>query len=150
VTDLQAALDEIGKQLVTATKPELKKLQADQKKTQAAIERPLRELAKRDEEIAAAHRKAAEDHQALRDTADELLRLYGDPSALAKHARIVCMDEIEDNEHNLNIPRYVDTFEPEQPIVVANVLKELRNCEAERSSAENELQRLLTEVGYER
>ena len=35
------------------------------------------------------------------------------PDELIKHARVVELDEIEENEFNLNIPRYVDTFEPE-------------------------------------
>jgi type I restriction enzyme M protein len=41
----------------------------------------------------------------------ELDALYADPDELLKHARVVGLDEIEENEFNLNIPRYVDTWE---------------------------------------
>ena len=49
---------------------------------------------------------------------DELIALYGDPDELLKHARVIGLDEIEENEFNLNIPRYVDTFEPEPRVEV--------------------------------
>lgn len=39
----------------------------------------------------------------------ELVALYADPDELLKHARVVALDEIEENEFNLNIPRYVNT-----------------------------------------
>ena len=59
-----------------------------------------------------------EDRHAIETTAQELVALYADPVELGKHARVVDMDEIEENECNLNIPRFVDTFEPEEPIDV--------------------------------
>ena len=37
---------------------------------------------------------------------------------LLKHARVVPIDEVQENDFNLNIPRYVDTFEPEPRIEV--------------------------------
>lgn len=51
---------------------------------------------------------------------------------LGKHARVVEMAEIEENEFNLNIPRFVDTFEPEEPIDVNAILKEMKQEEADR------------------
>ena len=38
------------------------------------------------------------------------------------------LTEVEENEHNLNIPRYVDTFEPEEPIDVNQALGELETA----------------------
>jgi type I restriction enzyme M protein len=145
---LQKQLADLANRLATAAKAERKKLETDQKKLQAALDRPLKELAKRDEEIAAARRKAAEDHQALTDTADELVKLYADPSELAKHARVVSIDEIEENEHNLNIPRYVDTFEPEEPIDVSATLKAMLAASTAQRTAEDELHGMLTGLGF--
>lgn len=68
---------------------------------------------------------------------------------LGKHARVVEMAEIEENEFNLNIPRFVDTFEPEEPIDVNAILKEMKQEEADRQQADQELLRLLQEVGYD-
>ena len=78
---------------------------------------------------------------------DELVALYADPDELLKHARVVGLDEIEENEFNLNIPRYVDTFEPEPRVEVKDALKALREAEAAANKAENELGTLLRQFG---
>ena len=74
--------------------------------------------------------------------------MYADPSELAKHARVVDVSEIEENEHNLNIPRYVDTFEPEEPIDMNYALAELTAAEGARDEAMRDLREMLREVGY--
>jgi type I restriction enzyme M protein len=148
--ELRKALTEFTEKLSSATKSDAKKLEADQKKLQSALERQLRELAKRDEEIAAVHRKAKEDHQALVVTAKELENLYSDPDELLRHARVVGIDEIEENEYNLNIPRYVDTFEPEEQIDIEEVMLRLSSAESARQEAEQTLRSLLTGIGFVR
>jgi type I restriction enzyme M protein len=79
---------------------------------------------------------------------EELVALYANPDELLKHARVVGLDEIEENEFNLNVPRYVDTFEPEPRVEVKDALKALREAEAAAKSVVIELERLLSEVGY--
>jgi type I restriction enzyme M protein len=79
---------------------------------------------------------------------DELAALYADPDELLKHARVVGFDEIKENEFNLNIPRYVDTFEPEPRVEVKDALKALREAEAAAKQAEDALSELLRKVGY--
>lgn len=65
-----------------------------------------------------------------------------------KVARVVGIDEIQENDFNLNIPRYVDTFEPEPRVVVTEALSSLRNAESSLRSAETELLSLLQKSGY--
>jgi type I restriction enzyme M protein len=55
--------------------------------------------------------------------------------------------EIEENEFNLNIPRYVDTFEPEEEIPVADAARALRHCLETESALEKELRPLLALAG---
>lgn len=105
-------------------------------------------LAERDERIAEARRLAAEDREALAEVGRSLGTLYGDPLELVKHARVVPSDEIQDNDFNLNIPRYVDTFEPEQPIEVAAALTALATANKSLGSAEKKLATLLKGAGY--
>ena len=81
---------------------------------------------------------------------EELFAIYGDPDELLKHARVVGLDEIEENEFNLNIPRYVDTFEPEPRVEVKDALKALRETEAAVHTAGQQLSDLLGEIGYVR
>jgi type I restriction enzyme M protein len=120
--------------------------------TIAKLEKPREKLAakvtERDERIAEARRRAEDDRQDVDKVGDELAALYADPDELLKHARVVCLDEIEENEFNLNIPRYVDTFEPEPHIDVEVALKALAEAENGAQGAERILSRLLRMAGY--
>ena len=66
-----------------------------------------------------------------------------------KYARVVPLDEIEQNDWNLNISRYVDTSEEEQRINVAEAVRELRELERSREAAETAMNHYLAELGYE-
>src|SRR5690606_10207280 len=48
-----------------------------------------------------------------------------------KYAHVASLQELADNDFNLNIPRYVDTFEEEEEIDVAAVEKEIERLEGE-------------------
>ena len=73
-------------------------------------------------------------------------RAYKD---VEKFARVVPLDEIEQNDWNLNISRYVDTSEEEEPIDVAAAVRKLRALERERTEAEATMNRYLAELGYD-
>ena len=105
-------------------------------------------IAERDQRIADVRRSAEDDRTDVSNVADELISLYNDPDELIKHARVVDLDEIEENEFNLNVPRYVDTFEPEPRIEVRDALKALQKAEAKARSVEEALSSLLQDVGY--
>ena len=65
-----------------------------------------------------------------------------------KFCRVVPLDEIEANDFNLNIPRYVDATEAEERIDVTGELEVLRGLMAERHAAEERMLRYLEELGY--
>ena len=66
-----------------------------------------------------------------------------------KYARVVPLAEIEQNDWNLNIARYVDTSDEEVRIDVAESVRKLRQLERERVAAEAVMNRYLVELGYE-
>ncbi len=66
-----------------------------------------------------------------------------------KYARVVSLGEIEQNDWNLNISRYVDTAEEEERIDVGEAVRKLRELEQERAAAEATMNRYLAELGYE-
>ena len=66
-----------------------------------------------------------------------------------KYARVVPLAEIEQNDWNLNISRYVDTSEEEERVDVAGAVRRLRELEQERATAEETMNRYLAELGYE-
>ena len=66
--------------------------------------------------------------------ADNIKRLFDAYQARAdedKFAHVASFDEIKENDYNLNIPRYVDTFEPEPEIDLAELNKEMAETDAE-------------------
>jgi type I restriction enzyme M protein len=105
-------------------------------------------LDERDARIAEARRLANEDRLDVLKVGAELVAMYADPLELVKHARVVDMDEIAENEFNLNIPRYVDTFEPEAHVDVNDALSALRRAHVETELADKALMATLQGLGY--
>ena len=57
------------------------------------------------------------------------------------------LDEVRENDYNLNIPRYVDTFEEEEPIDIQAVMADIKKLEAERAELDKEIEGYLKELG---
>lgn len=55
--------------------------------------------------------------------------------------------EIKDNDFNLNIPRYVDTFAAEEEIDLEDVMKRIKECEIKELELKNEIEVYLKELG---
>jgi type I restriction enzyme M protein len=117
-------------------------------KMQKPREKLAAKLAERDERVAEARRRAEKDRQDVAKVGDELVALYANQDELLKHARVVGFDEIEENEFNLNVPRYVDTFEAEPRVDVRDALKALDDAEVAAATADTALRKLLKSVGY--
>jgi type I restriction enzyme M protein len=124
------------------------KAQAALAKLQAQREKPAAKIAERDEKIAECRRRAEDDRHDVEAVGKELSALYGDADELLKHARVVDIAEIEENEFNLNIPRYVDTFEPEPRVAVNDALKALSDAQESLAAAETVLNNMLKGIGY--
>jgi type I restriction enzyme M protein len=56
-------------------------------------------------------------------------------------------DEIAENDYNLNIPRYVGTFEPEDPVDLEEVQQEIDRIEEELAETGEKLDQHLQELG---
>lgn len=65
-----------------------------------------------------------------------------------RYCRLVEMGEIAENDFNLNIPRYIDTFEPEEPVDMAAAVAALNDAEAAREEAMRTLRGYLKGLGY--
>ena len=79
---------------------------------------------------------------------DHIARTFHAFADVEKYARVVPIAEIEQNDWNLNISRYVDTSEEEERIDVAEAMRKLRELEGERAEAEATMNRYLAELGY--
>jgi len=79
---------------------------------------------------ASQHFEKVKNQNVLRDEdVERIVNAYSERKSVDKFSYVAKLDEIKENDYNLNIPRYVDTFEEEEPIdisAVANELKELK------------------------
>lgn len=65
-----------------------------------------------------------------------------------KYSYVATPDEIKENDYNLNIPRYVDTYEEEAEIDISAVQKEIDTLEAELAEVQTQMKGYLKELGY--
>ena len=66
-----------------------------------------------------------------------------------RYARVVLVEEIEKNDFNLNISRYVDTAEAEENVDVASAIAGLREIELARDQVKAAMDEFLAELGYD-
>ena len=64
-----------------------------------------------------------------------------------KYSHVASLREIEENEYNLNIPRYVDTFEEEKLIDLESVNKEIADIKGQIATLEKEMEQCMKELG---
>ena len=64
-----------------------------------------------------------------------------------KYAYKANLKEIKENDFNLNIPRYVNTFEEEEEIDIKAVQKEIKGLEAELTKVRKQMDKYLKELG---
>lgn len=65
-----------------------------------------------------------------------------------KYAYRATLNEVEENDYNLNIPRYVDTFEEEAPIDIPATQSEIKRLKEEMASIEKKMEEYLKELGF--
>lgn len=65
-----------------------------------------------------------------------------------KYAYVATPAEIAENDYNLNIPRYVDTFEEEEEIDIVAVQKEIDTLEIELKEVQAKMKQYLSELGF--
>ena len=63
-----------------------------------------------------------------------------------KYAHVASIDEIKENDYNLNIPRYVDTFEEEPPIDLGELTQEISQTDQEIAESEQNLLSMMKEL----
>lgn len=78
---------------------------------------------------------------------NKIIETYRNRVDVDKYAHVVSLEEIKENEFNLNIPRYVDTFEEEQVINLAEVSKLLEQDKQEIAELEAKINEQLKILG---
>ncbi|MGV7107489.1 MULTISPECIES: type I restriction-modification system subunit M [Flavobacteriales] len=78
---------------------------------------------------------------------DKIVETYRNRTTIEKYSHLATLKEVEENDYNLNIPRYVDTFEAEEEIDIQSVMQEIKSLEAKRAELDKEIDVYFKELG---
>lgn len=78
---------------------------------------------------------------------DRIVKTYENRETVDKYSYVASYEEIKENDFNLNIPRYVDTFEEEPMVDIEEVQKNIANIEAELAQVQAQMAEYLKELG---
>lgn len=78
---------------------------------------------------------------------NKIVDTYKNRREIEKYSHIATFDEIKENDFNLNIPRYVDTFEEEEEVDLAKVKVEIVDLENELQKVQSQMTEYLKELG---
>lgn len=79
---------------------------------------------------------------------DKIIEVYSKRVEIEKFSHIATIDEIRENDFNLNIPRYVDTFE-EELIDSNKIINELKEIDNKVEAIDEEIKKYCDELGIE-
>ena len=83
------------------------------------------------------------------DNINKIVATYRNGADVDKYAYVASLNEIKENDYNLNIPRYVDTFEEEEEIDLMAVRAERLKLKDQLAELEIQMEGYLKELGYE-
>ena len=77
----------------------------------------------------------------------KMVETFGSRANIDRYSRSVPVSEITENDFNLNVPRYIDTFEAEGTIDIHAVQAEIESLEFEQAQIKAKMQKYLRELG---
>lgn len=80
------------------------------------------------------------------ENVSKIFDVFKNKKEVEKFSRLVSLKEIEENDYNLNITRYIDTFEEEEEIDIKAVNSELLKVNKEIEDLEEEIQKMISEL----
>ncbi len=99
---------------------------------------------------ASAYFEKAKNQNYLRsEDIDRIVTTYRERTETDKFSHRARMAEIAENDYNLNIPRYVDTFEEEEPVDLNAVLAELKDIDSKMAKVDEKVAGFCKELGIE-
>jgi type I restriction enzyme M protein len=77
----------------------------------------------------------------------KILDTYKNKKEIEKYSHKATLEEIQENDYNLNIPRYVDTFEEEERVDIEATKQKIEEIEKELSEVKTQMKSYLEELG---
>lgn len=91
--------------------------------------------------------KGKNQNQLREQDIQKIVEVYDNYESIDKYSFVATIDEIKENDYNLNIPRYVDTFEEEDPVDMEEVATNIQNIKREIEQVEAQMAKYLAELG---
>ncbi len=78
---------------------------------------------------------------------EKIVDAYQKRESIDKYAYVASLDQVKQNDFNLNIPRYVDTFKEEKPVNLSAVAEDLKALEADMQETDKTIAGFCKELG---
>ena len=83
------------------------------------------------------------------DHVSKIMETYRERKTVEKYSYVASLSEVAENDYNLNIPRYVDTFEEEEPVDLDAVTKEIASIDEQMKEVDSEIAKFCAELGID-
>ncbi len=91
--------------------------------------------------------KAKNQNYLTSENIEKIIDTYKNRKQIDKYSYVALLDEVKENDYNLNIPRYVDTFEEEEIIDLDKVSNELKELEISMKKTDETIEAFCSELG---
>ena len=105
------------------------------------------DASKKDENGNLRYVKASNQNELGTKNIEDIITAYQNRVNVDKFVHVATRDEIIQNDYNLNIPRYVDTFEEEELVDIDEVQQNIARLKVEIAEAEKQMDAYLKELG---
>ena len=136
----KARFDVARKKLIEAIKTR-------HKQVQRALKELTKLLAERNVSEMAIVRAAEAEILHLREAAAHLLSICSNAKDANRYFKVVATDELAKNEFNLNLPRYIQTYNPEEPIDLGKAIQALDVARSETQSGLDRVRKAMDRLG---
>lgn len=92
--------------------------------------------------------KVGNQNKLTKDNLDKVVETYKKRESVEKYAYVATFDEIKENDFNLNIPRYVDTFEEEEPVDMTSIGSKIKDIRKEKEELKSSLYKMISSLEF--
>ena len=93
--------------------------------------------------------KQKNQNKLLPEHLDKIIAAFEQRQDIEKYAKVATLQEVKDNDYNLNIPRYVDTFEAEDEIDLNTIAQQLKELEQQSQKTDEVIADFCKELGID-
>ena len=93
--------------------------------------------------------KQKNQNKLLPEHLDKIIDAFTQRQNIEKYAKVATLQEVKDNDYNLNIPRYVDTFEAEDEIDLNTIAQQLKELEQQSQNTDKVIAEFCKELGID-